>query len=210
MNKKEKILEAAKRLYYQKGFNETSMDEIAQQADVQKSLVQYHFVTKANLGNEIYGDYSLAQFRVFSEKTEHLKKKYSQSEKLIAYTLKTVEYLCQDEKAFRFYREYFSTAFEHVTARLEELSELTGLFRKVDKKQLHASYIGIQYALRGIIYHYIIGEIELDKKEFEHFLVSMLLSSGVYGELDCDAVLKAVHSINNSIDISFCENFVWA
>jgi AcrR family transcriptional regulator len=43
------ILEAAWRLFYQRGFDAVSMDEIATQAKVTKRAIYYHFPTKAEL-----------------------------------------------------------------------------------------------------------------------------------------------------------------
>lgn len=51
--KKEIILETAKELFSQKGYDATSMDEIAQQTDVPKSLIYYHFKNKEELLNAV-------------------------------------------------------------------------------------------------------------------------------------------------------------
>lgn len=48
-SKREDILETAKRLFSQKGYDDASMDEIALQTGVPKSLIYYHFKGKEEL-----------------------------------------------------------------------------------------------------------------------------------------------------------------
>lgn len=50
---KERILEAAKQLFIQKGFSATSMNEIAKSAAVTQSLIHHHFKTKSNIWTEV-------------------------------------------------------------------------------------------------------------------------------------------------------------
>nr|WP_320026445.1 TetR/AcrR family transcriptional regulator [uncultured Acetobacterium sp.] len=52
-SKKEVILENAKQLFSEKGYDGTSMDEIAQRTGVPKSLIYYHFKCKEELLNAI-------------------------------------------------------------------------------------------------------------------------------------------------------------
>jgi len=49
VSKKENILESAKILFSEKGYDATSMDEIALQTGVPKSLIYYHFKNKEEL-----------------------------------------------------------------------------------------------------------------------------------------------------------------
>jgi len=50
MNNKEKILRVAYKLIYEKGYEDTSVDEIITKAGVSKSNFYYHFKTKQDLG----------------------------------------------------------------------------------------------------------------------------------------------------------------
>lgn len=47
------ILDAAERLFVEKGFAATSMTEVAQEAAVTKSLIHHHFGSKEELWNEV-------------------------------------------------------------------------------------------------------------------------------------------------------------
>ena len=52
-NKKDAILEIAKRLFAEKGYDATGMDEIASMTEIPKSLIYYHFKNKKDLLNTI-------------------------------------------------------------------------------------------------------------------------------------------------------------
>jgi AcrR family transcriptional regulator len=50
----EKILEAAKKVFHSKGFEGARMQEIADEADINKALLHYYFRTKENLFNAVF------------------------------------------------------------------------------------------------------------------------------------------------------------
>ena len=74
------ILETARNLYYERGMDEVPFDEIAEVCGVTKSLIRYHFGSKAHLANELFGIYSREQLNVFL-------KKHMPSEKSIIRTI---------------------------------------------------------------------------------------------------------------------------
>ncbi len=56
-NKREIILETAKMIFAEKGFDGSRMDEIAERAGVKKSLIYYHFDGKDHLLQEILNQF---------------------------------------------------------------------------------------------------------------------------------------------------------
>ena len=99
---RKQILNTARKLYYDRGMDAVSFDEIAEICGVTKSLIRYHFGSKALLANELFGTYSREQANVFFEKAYLLKDKYSHYEILSAYSIMSWRYYCKDEKALRF------------------------------------------------------------------------------------------------------------
>lgn len=53
MNKKEKILEAARDTFFSKSFYEATMDDIAQLSGIKKSTIYYYFPSKIDLASEL-------------------------------------------------------------------------------------------------------------------------------------------------------------
>lgn len=64
---KNKILTEAKTLFYEKGFKETSFQEISQRAAVNKGLITYHFKNKNNIAKEIYFNFARNQQKACDE-----------------------------------------------------------------------------------------------------------------------------------------------
>ena len=54
LSTEEKILEAAKKVFHRKGFEGARMQEIADEAGINKSLLHYYFRTKENLFDDVF------------------------------------------------------------------------------------------------------------------------------------------------------------
>jgi len=53
MDKKEKILEAARDIFFKKSFYEATMDDIAQLSGIKKSTIYYYFPSKIDLASQL-------------------------------------------------------------------------------------------------------------------------------------------------------------
>ena len=57
-NTKEKIIEASKSLFYEKGYNNTTFNEICAKAEVNSGLISYHFKGgKCEIAKKIYKNF---------------------------------------------------------------------------------------------------------------------------------------------------------
>ena len=203
------ILEVARDLYYERGMDEVSFDEIADACGITKSLIRYHFGSKAQLANELFGKYSRDQLNVFFQKAYALGDKYSKDDIMGAYTIQSVRYYCSDEKALRFYTQLFSCSFTEVSAGIEDVYHIsTRKTKSVDDDYRHMVYIGSQYAARGLIYHYATGEIRCSEKVFSRYLLSQGLMH-VFTKSERDLILKNAFAILDQIDISYGPGFTW-
>ncbi|MUV39309.1 putative HTH-type transcriptional regulator YttP [Lentibacillus sp. JNUCC-1] len=70
---KRKVLEAASRLFYQKGFTGTSVRDIAEQADVNVSLISYYFKNKQGLLEYAVTHYYEAYLETIKHTLENMK-----------------------------------------------------------------------------------------------------------------------------------------
>ena len=57
LSTEEKILEAAKTIFHRKGFEGARMQEIADEAGINKSLLHYYFRTKDRLFDAVFQEY---------------------------------------------------------------------------------------------------------------------------------------------------------
>lgn len=65
-DKRARLIAAAMRLIHQQGFNETTLADIAQEADVPLGNVYYYFKTKGNIGEAVIEHRSAESAEVFS------------------------------------------------------------------------------------------------------------------------------------------------
>jgi len=57
MNKKEEILKVALNIFAKKGYENTSLEEIAKEVNITKPAIYYHFKNKSELYNQIFIEY---------------------------------------------------------------------------------------------------------------------------------------------------------
>lgn len=70
---RQKIIVVAKELFYEKGFNQTSITEICKVADVMHGTFTYYFKTKVDLVSEIYADLLTKCYQIVrSNSTEYM------------------------------------------------------------------------------------------------------------------------------------------
>ncbi len=65
------ILEAAKRLFAQKGYQETSMNDIAEEAELGKATLYYYFKSKDDIYREIYLSYSRTYYESITQEIQN-------------------------------------------------------------------------------------------------------------------------------------------
>ncbi len=207
---KKLILATARKLYYDRGMDDVSFDEIAGICAVTKSLIRYHFGSKAQLANVLFGTYSREQANVFFDKAFKLPGKYKHIDILSAYSIMCVRYYCQDPKALRFYTQLFSCSFTDISYGIEEFYRLINkdLYGDADKDVQHMYYIGAQYAARGLIYHFATGEIKCSEEEFNRYILFLDGGSFLSSE-EWEATLKHAYEILDMISLRFLPEFVW-
>ena len=208
--KRKEILDTAKRLYYDKGMDAVSFDDIAKEVGVTKPVIAYHFGNKAKLANEIFGRYSKANANTVYQKAYALSSRYTNYDINQAYTILCCRYYCQDEKALRFYTQLFSCSFTDITYGIEDISNITlkGPSGNVSEDIAHMLYIGTQYAARGLIYHYATGEIKCSEQDFNRYMMQIGVL-GIMTEEQTERVLKNAYNLLDELEIDFAEYFEW-
>ncbi|NOZ75771.1 MAG: TetR/AcrR family transcriptional regulator [FCB group bacterium] len=68
--RKQTILEAAKRLFAQKGYQETSMNDIAAEAELGKATLYYYFNSKDAIYREIYLSFSRTYYEAITREIQ--------------------------------------------------------------------------------------------------------------------------------------------
>jgi len=93
MNTEEVILQSAREIFYKKGLSGARMQEIADQAGINKAMLHYYFKTKVQLFNKVFSD----ALQIFSGRVaEILNGELSFEEKIRTYVNHTVDALVLD------------------------------------------------------------------------------------------------------------------
>jgi len=93
MNTEEVILQSAREIFYKKGLSGARMQEIADQAGINKAMLHYYFKTKEQLFNKVFSD----ALQIFSGRVaEILNGELSFEEKIRTYVNHTVDALVLD------------------------------------------------------------------------------------------------------------------
>jgi len=151
---KEKVIKAATKIFAKKGFDGTSMREIAKAAHLTKPMIYYHFKNKEDLYLYILEN----SISTLSKKVEKITSEDREPEEIIRNVVKIyVKYFKEEENIFRIiHREiisrsryigiltdkYFLNIHRSISNVLYKGIE-KGVFKKIDKKMATTSIIGI-------------------------------------------------------------------
>ena len=111
---KTNILLIAAKLFYDKGYNATSFEEIADQCNITKPLITYHYKTKANLANEVHLYFTEKRKNKITEKIYKYYGTYDMQAGIAVESRFGLRILNEDTKAYRFYHERVNASFDNI------------------------------------------------------------------------------------------------
>lgn len=175
-NNRGEILEAAYWLFYEKGYNATSLDDIAKGCNVTKQAVTYHFGSKGGLGREVSSLIAERNFKNFVNLVEKSIGKKSPELLNAAHLIWFSQVYKNDEKAFRFFREFilidenFRDLVQVVQPAYEQgvASRSMNPVDAVKQMQMLSAF----YSGKGLLYHYAIGNLSCSETLFEQYYFS--------------------------------------
>ena len=108
---KDRIKQASRKLFYEKGYHSTSFVDIATLSDTSQGAIYYNFESKPAIGYSIFRDY----FSDISETARRLTLEHTGSEDPVVSGILSgmIQYrmLRDDPKAYRFYREFHNMRY---------------------------------------------------------------------------------------------------
>lgn len=175
-NNRREILEAAYWLFYDKGYNDTSLEDIARKCGVTKQAVTYHFGSKGGLGKEVAALISTRVSGNFEVLAKRCDPDASSEHISAAHLIWFSQVYRHDEKAFRFFREFilldehFSdlVAYVQPTYERDMSGGTTNMLDSVRQMQMMSAF----YAGKGLLYHYALGNLGCSEELFAQYYFS--------------------------------------
>ncbi len=165
---RQRILDAANQLFYENGYQNTAMRQIAKACEIQQSLLYYYYPNKGELAREILKD--------FSEQVDEVMTSYLTYDQfpllyIFSFCRLLVKELSKDPKELRFYCEIFDTP---------------------NPKRRH------MYRIHEAVVRYRPGEITTEEKAQQAIIMSDSVWSGLINaqnlgliQMDIDEILDA-------------------
>ena len=206
------ILETASDLFYFKGYDSTSMADIAKECGCTKQALSYHFGSKEEMGKQVCLRYisnlSAGFFRIVTDAV-------FQEDELtarIAYLLWSgAPFYAQDENAFRFYKE-FIYKYPDLSALQADVCDMYVSFFELFSKQSSDAYMKMcaykaLYASSGLLYKYVDGQISCSLEEFQHFYLGIFLEDIIPDKKTVSALYRKAQSLIDAHTFRILPNF---
>lgn len=174
-HKKEEIIAEALKLFYEKGFNNTNLKDIAEKCSIKKQSISYYFGSKTHLGLAVYNFVSDEIINTFIKKAKEIDENIPISVICAASMIGIVDYYLEDKKAFRFFEEFYFSSLINIDIVLCESKRHIYLSEKMD--DITMDYIASMYAANGVLYYFIKGYLpQYGKEEFCRYYITTELS----------------------------------
>ena len=128
----DKILSAAKNLFLSKGYNKTTIREIASAAGINFSLVNYHYHSKANLAQIVGKDIMDEMIARINRETEMLN--FGNAEKLYIENVMTWIYTAENPEYEKFFIEFLIDTSECDSMTVNFYNRLVKVLEDYDLK----------------------------------------------------------------------------
>ncbi|QSX07659.1 helix-turn-helix transcriptional regulator [Alkalibacter rhizosphaerae] len=205
---KRKILDTAIRIFYDFGYNDTSLNMIAKSCNITKPLITYHFKTKSNLANEVNLYCNTVNKNMITKKIYDCCGVYEEKiNTAVELILKTHQFRV-DEKAYRFYHERANASFDNVfTSGSIELYNVHNrryhLKMNAEIDELAMCAIASRASSTALTISYFSGHIQSSFEDFCDYVVSFPFRLMHFSDEDILDILNESKKLINELDFKF-------
>lgn len=164
---KRNLVDAAKKLFYEKGLAETTIVEICKLADASPKNFHYYFNNKHDLANAIQGDFLVSTY-VFIDR--HYKGSLNSVKRNVFSAMIHYSVIFQDERNKAYYYEILKnrTIYSYMGNNIRRIYEQFNKefhlgFTTEDLRFAILADLGVR---RELVLEYMIGEIQMNVPEF--------------------------------------------
>ena len=177
---REKILNICKKLFYEKGYDDTTYDDICQEGDINRGLIPYHFQGKYNIAREIFVGFLVDNNTLVSQ---IIKEKYGDTKLQYVPAVHLRNYLniiFKDEKLKRFYYQIsrvteFTSNYSDILGDLhrQNIETFKLDLSEVDVRFLTAAVTGMSSSVSVMFMH---GYLDVSFEEYVDYRIKLFHS----------------------------------
>lgn len=208
---KEKILSACKKLFYEKGYDDTTYDDICREGNVNRGLIHYHFQGKFNIGRHVFSGFLVENNALVAK---ILKRKFPDApvEYRAAVNMRSYLNLFQnDENLKRFYYQ-ISRVTQFTTAHLDvgetyhrRYFEALGINpTDMDLRFIAAAVMGMSSSTHIMYMH---GYLDTTFEDYVDHRISLFYSLMYVDKATIDTIIKESRRIYAGLNIGIKKYF---
>lgn len=178
---RQKLIHAARELFYDQGYDATTLAQISEKSGVNNGLITYYFGSKFNLANEIYTAFMLDMRNVIAQRIYEIKKDYTLELGIGVEQRVMMEVRIKNANLMRFYEEYIKSSGDAQSD--EASSSKRDHYYQLQKRLINPSISDVDLALyeicglrvvRAITEAYAHGRFECDADYVEDYALNLL------------------------------------
>lgn len=211
LSSRERLLEAARQLFYEQGYNATTLAQISEKSGVNNGLITYYFGTKNNLAQEIYNLFLMNIRAEISMRLFEKKKEFNMALNIAVENRMLLSQKFENPKLLRFYNEYQrgSDSYSHPNPRRERYYELQKEFisPEISEDDLKLySVCGISI-IRSMVDAYEKGYLCMDLEYIKDYAIRSLFTMLHLEESAIQSLLEESRYWESQLNIRVGPNF---
>ena len=208
---RDRLLDAARQLFYEQGYNATTLAQISDRSGVNNGLITYYFGTKNNLAKEIYNLFLMNIRAEISMRLFEKKKEMNMPLNIAVENRMLLTQKFENPNLMRFYNEYQrgSDAYAIPNARRERYYELQKEFINPDLRDNDLklySVCGISI-IRAMVDAYEKGYLDMDLEYIKDYTIRALFTMLHLSEPQIASLVEESRYWESQLNIHVGQNF---
>ena len=211
LSSRDMLLDAARQLFYEQGYNATTLAQISDRSGVNNGLITYYFGTKNNLAQEIYNLFLMNIRAEISMRLFEKKKEMNMPLNIAVENRMLLTQKFENPNLMRFYNEYQrgSDAYAIPNARRERYYELQKELINPDISDADLklySVCGISI-IRAMVDAYEKGYLDMDLEYIKDYAIRAIFTMLQLGEPQIAALIEESRYWESQLNIRVGRNF---
>lgn len=211
LSSRDRLLDAARQLFYEQGYNATTLAQISDRSGVNNGLITYYFGTKNNLAKEIYNLFLMNVRAEISMRLFEKKKEMNMPLNIAVENRLLLTQKFENSKLMRFYNEYQRGSDSYVipNARRERYYELQKEFINPDISDEDLklySVCGISI-IRAMVDAYEKGYLDMDLEYIKDYAIRALFTMLHLSEAKITEIIEESRYWESQLNIRVGQDF---